>query len=185
MSCHIALEDRVPPLAEELAQRLTAVTNYLQGCRLLLEDGRSGSAAVILAAVELATYQALRAGELIRNSERVPLSWRRSALLEPQNQIGPASAQSEDRGEQAERTVGHKAIARRSGERIIAQPVCVLDAIIQQQSTFTRQDMADAEQFAQALAKVEALPQLVRVSLDGPGRERFSTREMLDVERSA
>jgi Ti-type conjugative transfer relaxase TraA len=111
--------------------------------------------------------------------------------LEPQNKIGPAGARREDRGEQAERAAEHDAIARRNGERIIAEPVCVLDAITRQQSTFTRQDMArfidrhtaDAAQFAEALAKVEASPALVRVGVDGRGRERFSTREMLEVEQ--
>ena len=111
--------------------------------------------------------------------------------LEPQNKIGPAGARREDRGEQAERAAEHEAIARRNGERIIAEPVCVLDAITRQQRTFTRQDVArfvdrhtaDAAQFVEALAKVEASPVLVRVGVDGRGRERFSTREMLEVEQ--
>src|SRR5271166_2136034 len=92
--------------------------------------------------------------------------------LEPQNKIGPAGA-------------------RRNGERIIAEPERVFSAITRQQSTFTRQDLArmlnrhtvDAEQFAAALAKVEASPALVRVGVDERGRERLSTREMLAVEQ--
>ena len=110
--------------------------------------------------------------------------------LEPQNKIGPAGARREDRGEQAERAAEHAAIARRNGERIIAEPERVLAAITRQQSTFTRQDLArfvdrhtaDAAQFATAMAVVEASPELVRVGVDGRGRERFSTSEMLGVE---
>src|SRR5271166_3554169 len=111
--------------------------------------------------------------------------------LEPQNKIGPAGARREARGEQAERAAEHAAIARRNGERIIAEPERVFSAITRQQSTFTRQDLArmlnrhtaDAAQFAAALAKVEASPALVRVGVDDRGRERLSTREMLAVEQ--
>jgi ATP-dependent exoDNAse (exonuclease V) alpha subunit len=42
--------------------------------------------------------------------------------LEPQNKIGPAGARRADRGEQAERAAEHAEIARRNGERIIAEP---------------------------------------------------------------
>src|SRR5271166_3298894 len=111
--------------------------------------------------------------------------------LEPQNKIGPAGARRADRGEQAERAAEHAEIARRNGERIIAEPERVFSAITRQQSTFTRQDLArmlnrhtaDAAQFAAALAKVEASPALVRVGVDDRGRERLSTREMLAVEQ--
>ena len=76
--------------------------------------------------------------------------------LEPQNKIGPAGARREARGEDAERAAEHEALARRNGERIIADPSLVLAALTRQQSTFTRRDLArvvdrhtaDAEQFA-------------------------------------
>jgi len=111
--------------------------------------------------------------------------------LEPQNKIGPAGARRTARGEEAERAAEHAAIARRNGEQIIAEPERVLQAITQQQSTFTRQELArlvnrhtvDAAQFTRAMAVVEASAELVRVGQDGRGRMRFSTREMLAVER--
>ena len=111
--------------------------------------------------------------------------------LEPQNKIGPAGARRAARGEDAERAAEHAAIARRNGEQIIAEPERVLQAITQQQSTFTRQELArlvnrhtvDAAQFTRAMAVVEASTELVRVGQDGRGRVRFSTREMLAVER--
>ncbi|MBN8928495.1 MAG: Ti-type conjugative transfer relaxase TraA, partial [Rhodospirillales bacterium] len=40
-----------------------------------------------------------------------------------------------------------------------------------------------AEQFASVMAKVEAAPELVRLGQDGRGRDRFTTREMLDTEQ--
>ena len=42
---------------------------------------------------------------------------------------------------------------------------------------------ADAAQFALAMAKAEAAPELVRLGKDGRGQERFTTREMLEAER--
>ena len=111
--------------------------------------------------------------------------------LEPQNKIGPAGARRAKRGEEAERAAEHVAIARRNGERIIAEPEQVLSALTHQQSTFTRADLArmlnrhtvDAAQFAEALAKVEACPALVQVGVDAQGQARLSTREMLAVEQ--
>nr|MCU0256346.1 Ti-type conjugative transfer relaxase TraA [Vicinamibacterales bacterium] len=111
--------------------------------------------------------------------------------LEPQHKVGPAGQRRAERGEGAERRAEHDAIARRNGERIAAEPNLALDAITRQQSTFTRQDLArfvsrhtdGTEQFAAVMAKVEASPEVVRLVEDGRGRERFTTRGMLAVER--
>ncbi len=123
--------------------------------------------------------------------------------LEPQHKIGPAGARREERqqpepqnaqeppAQNAERRVEHRAIARRNGERIAADPLVALDALTRQHSTFSKQDLArfvdrhtdGAEQFAQVMARVEASPELVRLGRDGRGRERFSTRGMLEAEQ--
>lgn len=111
--------------------------------------------------------------------------------LEPQNKIGPSGARRDDRGEAAERADEHRAIARRNGERIIADPQVALSAITRQQSTFTDHDLArfvhrhsdDKQQFDQAFAAVRASPETVRLGRDGQGCERFTSREMLGVER--
>ena len=111
--------------------------------------------------------------------------------LEPQNKIGPAGARRDARGEDAERAAEHEALARRNGDQIIADPALVLAALTRQQSTFTRRDLArvvdrhtaDAEQFATAMAKVGASPELVRLGADGRGQDRFTTREMLATEQ--
>ena len=111
--------------------------------------------------------------------------------LEPQHKIGPAGARREQRGEDAERAAEHRAIAARNGERIAADPLLALDALTRQHATFSRQNLArlvdrhtdGAAQFGRVLAVVEASPELVRVGVDGRGRERFSTREMLAAEQ--
>jgi len=111
--------------------------------------------------------------------------------LEPQHKIGPAGARRAERGEDAERRAEHDGIARRNGEQIAADPAVALDALTRQHSTFTKEDLArfvsrhsdGAEQFASVMAKVEASPELVRLGVDGRGRERFSTREMLAAEQ--
>ena len=116
---------------------------------------------------------------------------RRASSLEPQHKIGPAGARRLDRGEDAERAVDHRDIARRNGEKIIAEPGVALDAITRQQSTFTDHDLArfvhrhtdDADQFAQAMSAVKTSPELVALGKDGAGRERFSTRDMLATEQ--
>ena len=110
--------------------------------------------------------------------------------LEPQHKIGPAGARRSGRGEGAERADDHRAIARRNGERIAAEPEIALAALTHQHSTFTRQDLArllhrhsdGAEQFTDLMAKVEASPEVVRLGLDDRGQERFTTRMMIATE---
>jgi len=63
--------------------------------------------------------------------------------LEPQSQIGAPARQMEEggfegKGIEADRAEMHREIARGNGARIIADPSLGLDAITQQQSTFTR-----------------------------------------------
>ena len=113
--------------------------------------------------------------------------------LTPQGKIGPVGIYEDaetQRERQRERAAEHRAIARRNGEALAADPDIALRALTQQHSTFTQQELArfvnrhtdGAEQFAAVLAKVEAAPALVRLGQDGRGRARFTTREMLDTE---
>jgi len=111
--------------------------------------------------------------------------------LEPQNKIGPAGARRLDRGEDAERVADHRKIARRNGETIIAEPAVALDAITHQQSTFTDHDLYrfahrhsdGADQFAQVVSAMRTSPDLIALGVDGRGRERFTSREMLATEQ--
>ncbi|ARR57891.1 Ti-type conjugative transfer relaxase TraA (plasmid) [Rhizorhabdus wittichii DC-6] len=111
--------------------------------------------------------------------------------LEPQHKIGPAGSRRLDRGEDAERADDHLRIAHENGEKIIARPEIALDAITRQQATFTRRDLAmfvhrhsdGKEQFDQAMSAVRTSPELVALGTDGKGEERFTSRDMIAVER--
>lgn len=107
--------------------------------------------------------------------------------LEPQSKIGAPSLRM---GAEADRLIEHHAIARENGDRIIANPDIALDAITKQQATFTRRDLAmfvhrhsdGKEQFDLALNAVQSSPNLVSLGMDGRGSERFTSRDMLEVE---
>jgi Ti-type conjugative transfer relaxase TraA len=111
--------------------------------------------------------------------------------LEPQNKIGASGSRREIHGEAAERAEDHRAIARRNGDRILAEPAIALFAISHQQATFTNHDLTrflhrhteGREQFDAALAKVQASDEIVRLGRDGQGRARFTSREMMRIER--
>lgn len=110
--------------------------------------------------------------------------------LEPQHKIGAAGARRLERGEDAERAADHVEIARRNGERIIANPQRGLDAITHQQSTFTVRDIArmahrhseGQEQFDKVLGAMRRCDQIVALGTDGRGEARFTTRGMIEVE---
>ncbi|MFC3069412.1 Ti-type conjugative transfer relaxase TraA [Phenylobacterium soli] len=112
--------------------------------------------------------------------------------LEPQNKIGAAASGRAARGELAERIAEHRAIARRNGELIAANPSLAFDAITRCQSTFTDYDLMrfahrhtdDAAQFQRAVSALKTSPELVGLGKDAAGRERFSTRDMLRVEEA-
>jgi ATP-dependent exoDNAse (exonuclease V) alpha subunit len=117
--------------------------------------------------------------------------------LEPQSQIGAPAKRIEDRGiegegiEAADRAEMHREIARGNGERIIANPDLGLDAITQQQSTFTRRDMAvfahrhsdGIDQFNAVMVAMRGAPNLVELGQDACGEDRFTTREMIEAEQ--
>jgi Ti-type conjugative transfer relaxase TraA len=116
--------------------------------------------------------------------------------LEPQNQIGAPAKRIEDRGiegetTEADRAAMHREIARGNGARIIADPFVGLDGITQQQSTFTRRDMAKfahrhshgIEQFNEVMGAMRNAPDLVELGKDGRGEDRFTTRDMIETER--
>ncbi len=110
--------------------------------------------------------------------------------LEPQHKIGPAGMRRDLAGEGADRARDHRDLARRNGEAIIADPAVALEAITHQQSTFTDHDLArfihrhsdGKDQFDQALSAVRTSPDCVALGKDRTGRERFSSRAMLEIE---
>lgn len=111
--------------------------------------------------------------------------------LEPLHTIGPPSARRQQRsGGASERLEDHLQIARRNGQRIIADPDLALSVITHQQSTFTHHDLVgfihrcsyDKDQFDQAMSSVRLSPSFIALGRDDQGRERFTSREMLGVE---
>ncbi|MBV9984786.1 MobQ family relaxase, partial [Bradyrhizobium sp.] len=116
--------------------------------------------------------------------------------LEPQSQIGAPAKRIEDRGIAGEGTAAdraelHREIARGNGMRIIADPSLALEAITQQQSTFTRRDMAKfahrnsdgIDQFNEVMGAMRKSPDLVELGKDAHGEDRFTTREMIEAEQ--
>ncbi|WP_316184381.1 Ti-type conjugative transfer relaxase TraA [Bradyrhizobium sp. SZCCHNRI1003] len=116
--------------------------------------------------------------------------------LEPQSQIGAPAKRIEVRGvagegTEVDRAEMHREIARNNGARIIADPTLGLDAITQQQSTFTRRDLAKfahrhsdgLHQFNQVVGAMQRAPDLVEVGEDARGEDRFTTRGMIEAEQ--
>ncbi|MBB5707673.1 Ti-type conjugative transfer relaxase TraA [Sphingopyxis panaciterrulae] len=111
--------------------------------------------------------------------------------LEPQDKIGPAASRMEGRGLQAERIEQHREIARRNGERIIAEPRVALDAITHGQATFANRDLAmfahrhsdGREQFDAVLGAVRSSPDLIELGQDGRGEDRFTSHDMIETEQ--
>jgi two-component system, LuxR family, sensor kinase FixL len=67
MSRFTALGEMASTLAHEINQPLTAITNYLKGCRRLLERSTDPNATLLRQGVTQAAEQALRAGQVIRH----------------------------------------------------------------------------------------------------------------------
>jgi Ti-type conjugative transfer relaxase TraA len=116
--------------------------------------------------------------------------------LEPQSQIGAPAKRIEEggiegKGIEADRAEMHREIARGNGAQIIADPSLALDAITQQQSTFTQRDMAKfahrhsdgIDQFNEAMGAMRSAPDLVDLGKDARGEDRFTTREMIEAEQ--
>ncbi|MGJ4957735.1 Ti-type conjugative transfer relaxase TraA [Bradyrhizobium sp. HKCCYLRH2015] len=116
--------------------------------------------------------------------------------LEPQSQIGAPAKRIEvqgigGEGGKADRAEMHREIARNNGARIIADPSLGLDAITQQQSTFTRRDLAKfahrhsdgLDQFNEVMGLMGGAPDLVELGKDTRGEDRFTTRGMIEVEQ--
>jgi Ti-type conjugative transfer relaxase TraA len=112
--------------------------------------------------------------------------------LEPQSQIGAPAQRIEREGiEATDRAEMHREIARGNGARIIADPSLGLDAITQQQSTFTRRDIAKfahrhsdgLDQFNEVMGAMRNAPDLVELGKDARGDDRFTTRDMIETER--
>lgn len=111
--------------------------------------------------------------------------------LEPQTKIGAPAQRIEAAGHEADRAEDHRRIARENGARIVADPSSALNAITQQQSTFTQRDMAmfahrhsdGIDQFNAVVGAMRSAPDLVELGKDDAGQDRFTSREMIEAEQ--
>ncbi|MGQ3230504.1 MAG: Ti-type conjugative transfer relaxase TraA, partial [Blastomonas fulva] len=111
--------------------------------------------------------------------------------LEPQSKIGAAASRMAGEGLSPERLAEHADIARANGEKIVADPNIALNAITHQQATFTTRDLAifahrhsaDKEQFDAVMSAVKDAPELVALGKDGKGNDRFTSRDMIEIEQ--
>lgn len=91
----------------------------------------------------------------------------------------------------AERVADQREIAAENGRRILADPGLALQGITHTQATFTERDIAKylhsrtdgAEQFQAAYLKVTTSAELVALGVDERGKTRFTTQEMVRIER--
>jgi Ti-type conjugative transfer relaxase TraA len=114
--------------------------------------------------------------------------------LEPGRKIGVGLDRQKDLGlpdRIAERVSEQREIARENGQRILQDPSVALKALTHTQATFSKQDIAKflhtrtdgAEQFQSALLKITTSPELVALGRDDRNVERFTSREMLSLEK--
>jgi Ti-type conjugative transfer relaxase TraA len=141
---------------------------------------------------EISNAHLAQAGHAVRIEHR---SLKDQGLdLTPGRKIGVG--QERQQGEQlppriAERVAEQREIARENGERIIADPGLALKALTHMQATFTEHDLAKwlhtrtdgAEQFQAAYLKITTSVDLVMLGRDDRRRARYTSREMLEVER--
>jgi Ti-type conjugative transfer relaxase TraA len=114
--------------------------------------------------------------------------------LSPGRKLGVGRERQEDErlpSFLADRIEEQQRIAGANGVQIIADPGIALKAMTHSQATFSHHDLArflhtrtdGAEQFDRAYLKVTTSPELVELGKDDVGRQRFTTREMLGLER--
>lgn len=103
MARFTALGEMASTLAHEINQPLTAITNYLKGSRRLLEKSREENAVMLRDAVEKASEQALRAGDVIRHlrdfvarGESERQVERLSAIIEEASSLGLVGVREAD-----------------------------------------------------------------------------------------
>ena len=115
----------------------------------------------------------------------------RGIELVPTRHIGVAATGMDRRQVEAERVQDHEATRALNAEKIAQRPEIILETLTGRDAVFTRRDMArelhryiDApEQFAAVMARLDASPELVRLSPGGgENTAQLSTREMVRTE---
>ena len=143
---------------------------------------------------EVTNAHLARAGLAVRIDDRTLTA--QGLTLEPGRKIGV----SRERQAQpdllpariADRVEEQRRIAHENGERIRRDPRVALRALTHQQATFTERELArflhtrteGAAQFQAAMLKVMASRELIALGQDERGHARYTSREMLTLERS-
>jgi len=134
-----------------------------------------------------------RAGHAIRIDHRTLEA--QGIELEPGKKIGVGRERQADETlprHVTERIAAQEKVAHENGEAIVADPTVALAAITHQRATFTDRDLAKflhtrtsgAEQFQAAMIKVTTSAELVALGKDDFNRTRYTTRTMLEAEKS-
>ena len=142
---------------------------------------------------ETANEHLARAGHAIRIDHRTLEA--QGIELEPGKKIGVGRDRQTDENlprHVAERIAAQEKVARENGEAILEDPTLALRALTHQRATFTERDIAKflhtrtsgAEQFQAAMLKVTTSQELVALGRDEWGRTRYSTRDMVEAEKS-
>lgn len=111
----------------------------------------------------------------------------RGINLIPQVKIGAKNLEDHKR-----RLEEYHKIAQINGEKLLKEPEIALKAITHHQSTFTSNDIcrfanahtADITQFQVVVEKIKASEQIVYLGKDEKGEDRFTTKEMLTLEKN-
>ena len=142
---------------------------------------------------ETANEHLAQAGHAIRIDHRTLEA--QNIELEPGRKIGIGRERQEEKQlprHIAERIADAERIAHENGELILADPTIALRTMTHQRSTFTERDIAKflhtrthgAEQFQAAFLKVTTSDELVALGKDDRNMIRYTTRDMLDAEKS-
>jgi Ti-type conjugative transfer relaxase TraA len=142
---------------------------------------------------ERANQHLARAGQVVRIDHRT-LEAQQSELT-PGRRMGVGRGRQEEQSLPShlkERVAERQRIAKQNGEVIMEDPTVALRALTRQRPIFTQEDLVrflrsrtddDAQRDA-ALAAITASSELVPLTPDGEGRPRFTSRDLLEAEKS-
>ena len=142
---------------------------------------------------ERANHHLARAGHAVRIDHRT-LEAQQSELT-PGRNIGVERARQREQTlplHLQERVAERQRIAQENGAMILEDPTVALRALSQQRPTFTRQDLVQflnsrtggPQQLDAALAAIMVSGELVALTLDDGNPGRFTTRDLLEAEKS-
>jgi Ti-type conjugative transfer relaxase TraA len=142
---------------------------------------------------ERANQHLARAGHAARIDHRTLEA--QQSELSPGRKIGVGRGRQDEKAlpdHLRERIAERQRISRENGEMIMEDPTVALRAMTRQRMTFTRQELLrflrsrteGPEQLEAVLAAVMACGELAALGPEGTGEVRFTSKDMIDAERS-